>query len=94
MKYQVMVRGENFELEINGETQNLGFVTTRWVKAKSIEEAEIQAIQVVKSDTDLTNLMVEDPIETPMVYIEEVAQAKWWKRIGGNGFTFWKMDSE
>ena len=40
MKYQVLLRGENFELNWEGKIKNLGFFTTRWVKADSVEDAE------------------------------------------------------
>lgn len=92
MKYQVMLRGENFELIWEGQVKNLGFFTTRWVKAESIEDAEQKAVTLIKQDDSLKAMMVEQPTLTPMIYLEEVTIAKWWKRLGGKGYSFWEME--
>jgi hypothetical protein len=91
MKYQVMLRGENFEIESEDEVQNLGFYTTRIVKAESPQEAEIKAIELVKNDPWLKEPIVSDSSFTPMIYLETIDEAKWWKRLGGKGYTFWEM---
>ena len=92
MKYQVMLRGENFELMWEGEVKNLGFFTTRWVKAESIQDAEQKAVALIKQDHSLISMMVKQPTLTPMIYLEEVAVARWWKRLGGKGYSFWEME--
>lgn len=94
MKYQVLLCGENFELCWNGEVKNFGFVTTRWVKAGSIAEAELKAVALIKNDLSLSSMLIEQPTLTPNIYLEEIAIAPWWKRVGGQGYTFYEMTSE
>jgi len=94
MKYQVLLRGENFELDWEGELKNLGFFTTRWVKATSAEEAEFKAIQLIKDDKWLQSVIAKESVYSPMIYMEQVSKASWWKRQGGKGFTFWEMSNE
>lgn len=94
MKYQVLLRGENFELNWEGKIKNLGFFTTRWVKANSVEDAEKKAVQLIQNDKWLQSALIEKSEYSPMVYMEEISQAKWWKRVGGKGYTFWEMGNE
>ncbi|HAW92882.1 MULTISPECIES: hypothetical protein [unclassified Arsukibacterium] len=94
MKYQVVLRGENFQLMSEGKVKNLGFFTTRWVKAESVEDAEQQAVALIKRDDFLIAMMVDQPTLQPMIYLEEIAVAKWWKRVGGKGYSFWEMEPD
>jgi hypothetical protein len=89
-----MLRGENFEVLFEGKIQNLGFLTTRCVKASNLEQAELASVELVKNDIHLIQMHVEDSSFTPMIYLEEIAQVKWWKKLGGKGYTFFPMDEE
>lgn len=84
-----MVRGENFLVDMDGVKQLLNFVATRKVKAKSVEEAEQKAIDLIKHDSVLLGLMVEDGSDKPTLFVEEVAYLSWWARLGGRGYTFY-----
>lgn len=88
-KYSVMVRGENFLVYMDGEKQLLNFVATRKVKAKSVEKAELKAIDLIKYDPVLLALLVEGGNDEPTLFIEEVAHLPWWARLGGRGYTFY-----
>jgi hypothetical protein len=46
--YQVDVVGENYLVNMNGNTRKLGFITSKYVEAPSLEEAERLAIRLVK----------------------------------------------
>ncbi|MCP4272844.1 MAG: hypothetical protein GY781_12915 [Gammaproteobacteria bacterium] len=94
MKYMVMLRGENFELNYEGETVNFGFFTTRIVKALNEKQAELAAVELVKTDNKLLDTLVKDRKFEPMIYLEEMCQAKWWKSTGGSGFSFFDMEEE
>jgi hypothetical protein len=94
MKYQVMLCGENFELNIDGRVQNYGFVTTRWVKAQCKKEAELFAIQLIKNDKSLINLMVDNSTLSPTIHLEDIRVAKWWKKLGGKGYSFYNMSQD
>ena len=87
-----MIRGENFLLNYEGSTKNLGFFTTRNVKATSVEEAKALAIEVVGNDDDLQEMMaIQSEKHPPTLFVEELYHLQWWKRIGGKGFTFFGM---
>ena len=77
MKYQVLLRGENFEINWEGKIKNLGFFTTRCVKADSVEDAENKAVQLIQNDAWLQSALIEKSEYSPMVYMDEISQAKW-----------------
>lgn len=94
MKYGVMLRGENFEIKSESGVENLGFITTRLVKAKTPEEAELIAVTMVRADKNLLENLYEESTLQPQIYLEEMWTARWWKRLGGGGYTFYPMESE
>jgi len=94
MNYAIILEGQNFEVNFDGEIQNLGFYTTRIVKANSIDEAEDKAIQLIRNAQSLINMMVENSQFEPRIDIDRVYKASWWKRTGGKGYSFYPMDSE
>ena len=93
-KYSVMLRGENFEINIEGKVDNLGFYTTRIVKANSPEEAEQKAVELIKNDDNLIQIIQPNSQETPMIYLESMSEVPWWRRVGGSGYSFWPMEGE
>jgi hypothetical protein len=89
-KYSVIVRGENFILKIDGKTNTYGFVTTRNVRAFSVDDARDLAISLVENDYDLQILMddKQSHVKPPTLYVEEMYHLSWWEKLGGKGFTF------
>ena len=94
MKYRVVLKGENFEIVTENKVTNMGFYTTRFVNAESLDEAEMKAIELIKNDEYLLKSVVPNSSVEPMIYVEAIYQAKWWNRVGGKGFTFWDMGNE
>lgn len=92
-KYSVIVSGENFILNMNGEQKIYGFITTRNVKAASIEDAKKAAINLVENDVDLVRLMSQkqNDLNPPTLFVEEMYELSWWKMLGGKGFTFFEQ---
>lgn len=88
-----MLRGENFLIKFEDKVENLGFYTTRVVKANSTEEAESHAIDLIRNDEGLIS-MVQKVSINPKIYLESITKASWWRRLGGKGYTFWPMESE
>ena len=52
-----MLRGENFEINSESGLENLGFMTTRFVKAKTPEEAELIAVEMIRTDSSLLEML-------------------------------------
>lgn len=93
MKYGVMLRGENFAIKSEAEVENLGFFTTRFVKARSPEEAELVALNMIRTDKSLLKVLMRESEFESKIYLEKVWAVPWWKRLGGDGYTFYPMES-
>ena len=65
-KYEVILNGVNYLLDVNGETKNMGFYVTRYVEGKSPEEAKSKAIELIKNLPDL-NLMTQNKHDNPPI---------------------------
>ena len=50
MKFKVMLRGENFNVALDGPVAKLGFYTTRFVEADTPDAAEQAAVDLVRQD--------------------------------------------
>lgn len=94
MKYGVRLLGSNYEVRFDGDIKLLGFITTRFVKAKSPAEAELKAVDLVRYDSRLNAMMVSESIFTATIQVEEMWEESWWKLTGGKGYTFFPMESE
>ena len=94
MKYGVRLEGKNFEMNTDRGVENLGFITTRFVKARTPEEAEIKAVDLIKKDAKLTSALVKDRNLEPMIYLVEYWKESWWKKVGGSGYSFYPMEPE
>ncbi len=93
-KFQVKLQGENFPIVWEGRTEMLGFYATRAVKAGSESEAELIAVDMVKSDSLLIGTMDLTIDSDPKIYLVSIAKLGWWCRLGGEGYTFYPMEEE
>jgi len=89
-----MLRGENFPIKFEDKVENLGFYTTRVVKANSEDDAELRAIDLIRNDVNLISMVQNASDANPRLYLESISKALWWRRLGGKGYTFWPMESE
>ncbi|MEW5251757.1 hypothetical protein [Microbulbifer discodermiae] len=94
MKYGVRLQGENYELEIDGKKKPFGFITTIFVKAKTVEEAEIAAVNLVRNDVLLNGLMISGSPYISTLRSTEIWEERWWKRLGGKGYSFFPMEKD
>ncbi len=71
--YRCLIEGENFPGSIIGETQPVGFYTTRWIEASSPEDAETAALAALRLEP---NFQIDDAEKTKdaKVYFEEIAE--------------------
>lgn len=91
-KYSVTLRGENFNFLSESGVNNLGFFTTRVVSAESPEEAEKKAVELIKSDDSLINMLSDqEQVVTPKIFVEGIHLCPWWKKKGG-GYSFFDME--
>ena len=93
--YAVMLRGENFIIEFDGKPMRCGFYTTRYVRARSEQDAEMAAVNLVRTDEALLKCVCRETSPNPMLFAERIERRSWWKGFrSGKGFTFWDMDAE
>jgi hypothetical protein len=97
--FQVLLEGQNFFVEFEGKEELLGFVTTRWVKAKDPDEAEAKAVELIKQDKHLINMIktTDDSQPSPMIYLSEMCNVNmftYFRRKPGKGYSFYPMEEE
>jgi len=90
-KYEVLIEGRNFVIEIDGKEQRAGFYTTRWVEAKDPKEAELKAVAIIKRDPKLKGMAKNSLKNPPMLYLDEIHEVKTFKgiKLPGAGYTFY-----
>ena len=71
-KYKVLVRGENFRMNLDGEDQRLGFYTTAFVEGQDEEEAEQRAIRLLRDDQEFCQSVLNEQSDSPMMFVDEI----------------------
>lgn len=95
-KYKVLVRGENFLLNVDGKNQKLGFYTTRFLEAQNEEGAEEMAIALVRDDPKLRSGVLNEQSDTPVMFAEEIVELESFdgREIPRTGFVFYPEEKE
>lgn len=73
-KYRIVVHGQNYLLDFDGEPKKLGFRQTFYIRAATVEQAREKALASVTRDPTLVQNILNgsrDPIRN------EVESAKW-----------------
>jgi hypothetical protein len=93
--FRCLIEGVNFPLEFDGEPALLGFYTTRFVHAEDSAEAELLALEMLRSDPKL-DVPSSKRTKDTMVYFEEIAEITSLPdgtSEPGTGYVFYKMGS-
>jgi len=64
-KYRVMIHGQNLLTEVDGVRQRFGFYTNVFVEAFTSADAESRAIEIVREDADLADILL-NPDDDPL----------------------------
>lgn len=67
--YQVNLLGDNYLINMNGQTRKLGFVTTRVVQAETLADAERLALRLVK--LELRGKVLNRADDPPRLAVED-----------------------
>ncbi|RYG85980.1 MAG: hypothetical protein EON58_22280 [Alphaproteobacteria bacterium] len=91
--YRCFIHGENFPGSILGESQPIGFYTTRFVVAATPDEAETVALALLKADESLVVPESERTSDARVYFegIEEVSDDT--DQVPGSGFTFYTAEA-
>ncbi|HEX8198224.1 MAG TPA: hypothetical protein VF571_18665 [Pyrinomonadaceae bacterium] len=71
MIYRVFLNGQNFLINFDGEIKKVGFYTTRFVEADSMEKAEESAVEVLRNDDFLASAVLNEQNDSPAVFVEK-----------------------
>ena len=71
-KYKVLVEGANFLVSFDSETAKYGFFTTRFVEAEDSEEAENQAVELLRQE--LATVVENDHSDSPVMFVDEIEE--------------------
>lgn len=90
-QYKVLVRGENFLINLDGVNQKVGFYTTRFVEAESEKEAEYAVMDMLRSDPELIQVVLNEESALPVMFAEEIEELESFKGlpVAGAGFSFY-----
>ncbi len=79
-------------MKVDGQPKRMGFYTTRFVEADTPEEAESQAVQLVREDSKLREAVHNEKSDPPMIYLEEIGILESFEGINlpGTGYTFYE----
>jgi hypothetical protein len=91
-KYKVLLRGQNFLLEMDGEAQKLGFYTTRFVEGNDRCTAEQKAISSLRDDPELRDIVRNESSDAPMLFVEQIDEIDSFAglHLPGTGFSFYR----
>ena len=89
-----MIRGENFPGQVMRMKGLVGFYTTRFVEAASVEEAETLGVEIIRNDPDLLLKRQKHRLLKPpaKVFFEEIVEvAADTDRVPNKGATWFSM---
>jgi len=90
--YQVLVYGRNFRMpwqEARGiaRLRLTGFFATRFVRARDREDAELRAMDLIRSDKDLKAAVQNPQSDPPLMFAESIVEVQRFKSAG-RGYIF------
>ncbi|MEO6183446.1 MAG: hypothetical protein ABIP76_10015 [Verrucomicrobiota bacterium] len=71
-----MIHGENFLIRDAGAIQStlMGFFINAHLEAATVQDAETQAIELVRMSQNLRSTVVNTPENPPRMFVEEIAE--------------------
>lgn len=92
--YRVLLRGENFLLNIEESVRLFGFYTTRFVESLNEDDAEQAAVDLIRNDRSLRDRVLNAQADPPMLYAEEIDEIYESAHDGkvGGGYTFYEQE--
>jgi hypothetical protein len=85
-KYRVKINGRNFFMNHEGVPIRTGFYTTRFVEAANPREAESKAVELIKNDTELVRMVLNERDDSPMLYAEQIEEVSALQDVAGYTF--------
>ena len=94
-KFLILIHGENYLCKEGDGVIPKGFYVTRCVEAVDAESAQEVALDMVRDDQALANI-VNDETNTPWLSIDKVSEVDEWTALKppGSGFAFYIEEDE
>jgi hypothetical protein len=89
-KYKVLVRGENFLINLEGQDQKFGFYTTAFVEGEDKEQAEQRAMALLRNDKEFRRSVLNERSDAPMMFVDEIDELQSFEglKLPRTGFSF------
>ena len=89
-KYKVLVRGENFLINLEGKDQKLSFYTTAFVEGQDEEHAEQRAMALLRNDKEFRRSVLNGQSDAPMMFVDEIDELESFEGLNlpRTGFSF------
>ncbi len=71
-KYRVVLEGRNYFLNLDPGARKYGFVATRYVEADNPDDAELDAMRVVREDAALSAMVRNAGSDPPLLHVAEL----------------------
>ncbi|MBN1968296.1 MAG: hypothetical protein JW870_02910 [Candidatus Delongbacteria bacterium] len=79
MKYRVFINGKNFLIKENDNSvERLGFFTNVFIEAESQYKAEHMALQILRDDKELKEIVINSQEDLPILTVEEICELEDW----------------
>ena len=90
MHFRLLLLGENFPLEVDGEKASMGWFKTVWVEASSEDEAKAKSLDMIRDEPILASVPHGSGAKISWEEIEEVEMTELPETPGV--FTFFRME--
>ncbi len=70
--YRVLIEGRNFILNVDGKSARYGFYQVMFLEATDEQEAETEAVRLLKSDVDLKTRTENHTDDPPKLFVESI----------------------
>lgn len=90
--YRALLCGENFLVEFDGVVGRYGFYTTRYIEAENPDGAEAVAVQSLRDDGALREVVKNPPDDPPTLRVEQLAELPGPEDSATPGLAWYRMD--
>lgn len=95
-KYRIIVHGQNLLTEVEGVRQRLGFYTNVFVEAFTRPDAESRAIELVREDAHLKDILLNAEADPISLSVDEICEIESFDgaRLPRMGFTLYPEEKD
>jgi len=90
MHFRLLLLGENFPLEVDGEKASMGWFKTVWVEAANEDEAKAKSLEMILAERLFASVPKGCGARISLEEVEEVELTELPDTPGG--FTFFRME--